>query len=303
MTLMLLGYRDATWSAARTLFERPESFIEKLLAFDASRSVSRLQFQKLCRALGGPRDQNNAESQCPACGGIERWCHAVGEFLTWRYADMNVTGIGQHPQGSVGAGNVEGDEQLQDRALPGSARALQGRVNEGSSGQVGGSRASTASSQPAAGERALSPNRPRPALGDLEVTPDIFAMSTDELRHVRDLTIRKPNVGEVTFQGEVDLSQEKRLLEDLPSLVRLERGEVVLYPDPSTKPQEGEGLNRPATITLFECLPPANTGGLSDPNAKSRYRARIAQMTEEKGARFIDYDCDRGIWQFRVDHF
>ncbi len=29
-----------------------------------------------------------------------------------------------------------------------------------------------------------------------------------------------------------------------------------------------------------------------------RYRHRIAEMTESKGARFLDYDCDKGLWQF-----
>lgn len=295
MTLMLLGYRDATWSAARTLFERPESFIEKLLAFDASRSVSRQQFQKLCRTLGGSRDQKTAETQSPACGGIERWCHAVGEFLSYKYGDVGVPGMGQHAQASMNPASTEAEDvqcQNLDRGLPGSARA-------GGGGQVGGSRGSTAS-QPPAADRDSAPSLR--VLGDLEVTPDIFVMSTAELQHVRDFTIRKPNVGEVTFQGEVDLSNEKRLLEDLPSLVKLELGEVVLYPDPATKPQEGEGLNRPATITLFQCMPPSN-GALADGSSKQRYRDRIAQMTEAKGARFIDYDCDRGIWQFRVDHF
>merc|ERR1712232_985536 len=188
---------------------------------------------------GGGREEKNAESKCSAVGGLERWCHAVGEFLSWRY-------------GGSGGSSLDADES--------SGRA-------GGSSQVGGSRDSNSSS------------RVRPALGDLEVTPDIFSMTFRELQHVRDLTIRKPNVGEVTFQGSVDISQDKRLLEDLPSLVRLELGEVVLYPDPSTKPLEGEGLNRPATITLYQCMPP-NNGALADANAKTRYRDRIAQMTE-----------------------
>jgi len=140
------------------------------------------------------------------------------------------------------------------------------------------------------------------AMGDIEVTPDVYAMPSSELRCVRDLTIRRPGVGEVTFHGEIDFSQEQRVLEELPSIVRLEPGEVVLYPDPSTKPREGEGLNRPATVTLFQCMPP-NHGAFPDEDSKARYRNRIAQMTEAKGARFVDYDCDQGIWQFRVDHF
>eukprot|EP00435_Cladocopium_sp_Y103_P031069 s2656_g7.t2 len=141
----------------------------------------------------------------------------------------------------------------------------------------------------------------RPDLGDLVVTPDIYSMTPNELRHVRDLKVHRPRVGEVTFHGEIDLIAYPDILEDLPNLVRLDPGEVVLYPDSLRKPFEGEGLNRPATITLFGCLPPQLAD--FDEESKARYRHRIAEMTEQKGARFLDYDCDKGLWQFCVDHF
>ncbi|CAK0898152.1 unnamed protein product, partial [Prorocentrum cordatum] len=79
------------------------------------------------------------------------------------------------------------------------------------------------------------------------------------------------------------------------------KGEVVLYPG-RDKPREGTGLNRPATVTLFQCFPP-EVGQFPDAESKARYRGRIAQMTEEKGAHFVDYDCDTGTWRFQVDHF
>lgn len=142
----------------------------------------------------------------------------------------------------------------------------------------------------------------RPSFGDIEVFPDVYSMSAPELRCVRDFTVRKPSVGEVTFHGEIDLYHERQVLEDLPNIISLVPGEVLLYPHPETKPAEGVGLNRPATITLYKCMPP-NDGTFPDADAKARYRDRIARMTEMKGARFVDYDCDRGIWQFSVDHF
>ncbi|CAE8734632.1 unnamed protein product [Polarella glacialis] len=48
---------------------------------------------------------------------------------------------------------------------------------------------------------------------------------------------------------------------------------------------------------------PPNSAPFPDAESKARYRNRIALMTESKGARFVDYDCDHGIWQFRVEHF
>lgn len=262
-TLMLLGFRDPSWAASRGRFEQPDSFLEKLLAFDASRSISRVQYQKLKRSLEAPKGAftgGQAEAKCPAVGGLERWCRAVGDLLMWRYGDLP----------AAAADAKQGSKVL---AKPGQT---QGKT---------------------AGQKSA-----RPALGNLVVIPDIYSMSAAELRSVSDLTIRKPNVGEVTFHGEIDLVKESNILEELPYVVRLDPGEVVLYPAPESKPVEGEGLNRPATITLYQCLPP-NSGTFPDADSKMRYRERIAQMTESKGARFVDYDCDRGIWQFRVEHF
>lgn len=132
--------------------------------------------------------------------------------------------------------------------------------------------------------------------------PDVYKMSSEELRSVHELTVRNPGIGEVTFHGEIDLVKERHVLEELPTIVRLEPGEVVLYPDTAAKPLEGEGLNRPATITLYQCLPP-KSGTIPSAEHKAKYRDRIAKMTEARGATFVDYDCDNGVWKFRVDHF
>jgi len=272
--LMLLGYRDATWSAARARLERPESFLEKLLAFDPSRDVSRLQYQKLRRSLEAPRiaaSVGGAEGRCRACGGLEHWSQAIGELLAVRYGDPPLA-------------NTHVPKVAQS-SLPGTPHSSSSALQQGVLQQ-----------------EVLSPPVPRPDLGDLVITPDIYSLAATELRQVRELTIHKPSVGEVTFHGSIDLVREHDILEELPSLVRLDPGEVVLYPDASTKPREGEGLNRPATITLFNCMPPSNAA-FPDAESKQRYRDRIAQMTESKGAHFVDYDCERGIWRFRVEHF
>ncbi|CAK0898153.1 unnamed protein product, partial [Prorocentrum cordatum] len=134
-----------------------------------------------------------------------------------------------------------------------------------------------------------------------EVWPDVFSLPPSELRRVGGFRIRRRGVGEIAFEGEVDFASQPGLLEDLTAIVHLEMGEVVLYPG-RDKPREGTGLNRPATVTLFQCFPP-EVGQFPDAESKARYRGRIAQMTEEKGAHFVDYDCDTGTWRFQVDHF
>ena len=38
--------------------------------------------------------------------------------------------------------------------------------------------------------------------------------------------------------------------------------------------------------------------GREDPKSQERYKRKIKLMTEEKHARFIDYDCNTGVWKF-----
>merc|ERR1712062_314225 len=102
-------------------------------------------------------------------------------------------------------------------------------------------------------------------------------------------------VGAVTFKGETDC---RSLLHVFPNIIILQPGEVVVYPDPSCKPPVGTELNKLADITLWGCMPKNQT--FRDQRARDRYRKRVRQMTEDKGAEFVDYDCDAGIWRFRV---
>eukprot|EP00439_Symbiodinium_sp_Y106_P013164 s1927_g1.t3 len=270
--LMLLGFRDSSWAAARSAFESADTFQERLQSFRAPRSLSRLQFQKLQRSLEAAKaawSDPAVANRCRACLGLEQWCRAVAEALAPKF-----------------------------EALANSSRKISTLgVSTGSSSVNGTTSLSRGRDAPEAPRTSIPIG-----LGDLIITPNIYALQPHELRRVRDLTICRPKVGEVTFHGDLDLVTESTILEDLPHVLRLEPGEVVLYPDSRTKPREGKGLNRPATITLFRCLPP-HGAAFPDEESKVRYRNRIAQMTEAKGARFVDYDCDQGLWQFRVDHF
>jgi len=128
--------------------------------------------------------------------------------------------------------------------------------------------------------------------------PDISLMGPRELRHVRELTISRSEVGSITFHGETDCTGL-----DFARIVRLEVGEVLVYPDSSRKPPVGTGLNKAATITMYQCWPPNGSKLLGDPKSQERYKKKIRQMTEAKNARFIDYECTTGIWKFSVDQF
>lgn len=123
-------------------------------------------------------------------------------------------------------------------------------------------------------------------------------MTPDELREIREFTVTRPGTGSITFHGVTDCREL-----DFEKIIKLEVGEVLVYPEGGTKPQVGVGLNKPATVTMYQCWPPTGSKLLQDTKSQERYRKKIQQMTEQKNAHFIDYDCTSGIWKFRVEHF
>jgi len=128
--------------------------------------------------------------------------------------------------------------------------------------------------------------------------PDIRSLSVDELKCVENLNISRPEVGSICFHGATDCTNL-----DFERIVRLEIGEVLVYPDSIMKPPVGVDLNKPATVTMYQCWPPNGGRLLQDPASQERYKAKIQKMTEEKLAKFLDYDCNTGVWKFSVEHF
>ena len=135
--------------------------------------------------------------------------------------------------------------------------------------------------------------------GGLYVNPPLWELDEAALCCVEDLVVGRDGVGHITFHGQTDC---RNLLNMLPDILMVEQGEIVVYPDATLKPEVGCGLNKPATVVLYGCMPKSQTC-LTDTRARHRYKQRVAQMTEEKGAIFEDYDPDDGTWKFRVLHF
>eukprot|EP00927_Polykrikos_kofoidii_P044684 TRINITY_DN38585_c0_g1_i1.p1 TRINITY_DN38585_c0_g1~~TRINITY_DN38585_c0_g1_i1.p1 ORF type:complete len:1550 (-),score=213.08 TRINITY_DN38585_c0_g1_i1:80-4300(-) len=144
-----------------------------------------------------------------------------------------------------------------------------------------------------------APEPQPPELGGLTVEPPLWLLSEEELACVQGLRIGREGIGSVTFHG---ITNCRGLLAQLSELLIVEQGEVIVYPDARLKPPVGMGLNKAASVVLYGCMPKAQTR-LSEPQSRERYRQRVAQMTEEKGAVFEDYDCEDGTWRFRVNHF
>ncbi|CAI0405794.1 unnamed protein product [Linum tenue] len=111
---------------------------------------------------------------------------------------------------------------------------------------------------------------------------------------VPDFTVGRFGYGCVKFLGQTDV----RLLE-VDHIVKFYRHEIVVYGDESVKPAVGQGLNKPAEVTLNLKVRPLhpNKEQLQDLVEKLR------KSMERQGARFISFDPTNGDWRFSVQHF
>jgi len=115
-------------------------------------------------------------------------------------------------------------------------------------------------------------------------------MSLAELQRVHDFTVRNEH-GEVVFEGETNVAGV-----DLDAIVQIESKAVVLYPEGTSKPQVGRGLNKPALVRLLNCQPKRE-------QARGEFDAKVRKVCERNGAEFVSYTADTGEWVFRVAHF
>ncbi|MQL98026.1 hypothetical protein Taro_030714 [Colocasia esculenta] len=117
---------------------------------------------------------------------------------------------------------------------------------------------------------------------------------------VRDFVVGRRGYGSIKFDGETDV---RRL--DLESIVQFSHREVIVYKDESKKPPVGQGLNKPAEVTLLniKCINKKTGQQYTDERKVERYKEMLMKKAEEQGAEFVSYDALKGEWKFRVKHF
>ncbi|KAL1294440.1 hypothetical protein HN51_055220 [Arachis hypogaea] len=118
--------------------------------------------------------------------------------------------------------------------------------------------------------------------------------------HVKDFVVGRQGYGSIRFLGETDV----RGL-DLESLIQFNNREVIVYMDDAKKPPVGQGLNKPAEVTLLsiKCFDKKTGQQYTEGPKIEKYTEMLKRKAEDQGAEFISYDPIKGEWKIRVNHF
>ncbi|KAF6163465.1 hypothetical protein GIB67_029314 [Kingdonia uniflora] len=119
-------------------------------------------------------------------------------------------------------------------------------------------------------------------------------------RRVKEFVVGRHGYGSIKFIGETDV---RRL--DLESLVQFNNREVIVYMDENKKPPVGQGLNKPAEVTLLniKCFDKKTGLQYTEGPKVEKYKEMLTKKTREQDAEFVSYDPLKGEWKFRVNHF
>ncbi|KAG5359139.1 Nucleoporin nup189 [Yarrowia sp. C11] len=131
------------------------------------------------------------------------------------------------------------------------------------------------------------------------------SLTPEQLKNVEGLNIGRKNYGYISWPGTVDLSSTD-LDSILGFLVIFSLRAVVVYADDSHKPPLGQGLNKPAVITLEHVSKVDRRGNkLVDPTNPRviRHRQQLQKSIESKDGKHLSYDPASGVWVFQVPHF
>lgn len=107
---------------------------------------------------------------------------------------------------------------------------------------------------------------------------------------VPDFVVGRVGYGRIHFPGDTDVRGM-----DLNGIVKFGRHSVEVYKDEASKPPLGQGLNKPAEVTLM-----LNLSVLPEPSALGEL---LKCQTRKQGARFVSFNHSSGRWKFEVDHF
>jgi nuclear pore complex protein Nup98-Nup96 len=146
--------------------------------------------------------------------------------------------------------------------------------------------------------------RQDPQPGDYWMKPgrtELGKTPRDKLTKFTGFEVGRRGCGKVRFDGAVDLTAIN--LDDVyEKLVEIRLRSVTVYPEASTKPPAGKGLNVPSTISIENSWPRAR-GQPSSATTGPVFDKHVNRLKKMAGTTFVDYDVKTGVWTFKVPHY
>ena len=126
-----------------------------------------------------------------------------------------------------------------------------------------------------------------------------LTLDTEGQCHVTGFTVGREGYGSIHYPDTLNVANL-----NLDDTVFIRHKEVIVYPDDMNKPPLGEGLNRPAQITLDKVWPLDKSSGdtIRSPDRlrNMNYEEKLKRASNRLGARLIEYRPDTGSWIFKV---
>ncbi|EXJ89450.1 hypothetical protein A1O3_02517 [Capronia epimyces CBS 606.96] len=146
--------------------------------------------------------------------------------------------------------------------------------------------------------------KPDPQPGDYWMKPsraELGRLPREKLQQFVGFEVGRKGCGKVVFNAPVDLTGVP--LDDLfEKIVEIRLRSVTVYPDASTKPPVGKGLNVPSTISIENSWP-RSRGQPSSATSGPVYEKHVNRLKKMHGTEFINYEPSTGVWTFRVPHY
>ncbi len=146
--------------------------------------------------------------------------------------------------------------------------------------------------------------QPDPEPGNYWMKPtrsELQKMPRDKLKSFTGLQVGRRGCGFVTFNGAVDLTSIN--MDDIfDKIVEIRVRSITVYPEASSKPPAGKGLNVPSTLYIENSWPRAR----NKPSAATSgpvFDKHIHRLRRMAGTEFLNYDIKTGVWTFTVPHY
>ncbi|RVX75756.1 hypothetical protein B0A52_00112 [Exophiala mesophila] len=146
--------------------------------------------------------------------------------------------------------------------------------------------------------------KPDPQPGDYWMKPtraELSRMPREKLQKFTGFQVGRKGCGYVVFDGPVDLTSVP--FDDLyDKIVEIRLRSITVYPDSSSKPPMGKGLNVPSTLYIENSWPRAR-GHPSSATSGPVFDKHVNRLKKMANTEFINYDVTTGVWTFRVPHY